>query len=310
MVKGRTATHGQKQRRTTGLLGAGAAVCGVVMFACILRETPRALDLAEDEPGVHTLVLLRHGESQWNLENRFTGWVDVDVTESGAAEASNAGRLLREANITVDEAFTSLQKRAIKTLGLALEEMDQLWIPVTKSWRLNERMYGDLQGMNKAETTEKFGEEQVTQWRRSFDVPPPPIADDSPFHPKLEAKYASVPRKEMPKAESLQLTIRRVLPFWRSAIAPELKQGKKVMIAAHGNSLRALVKYLDNIPDDKIVKLNIPTAVPLVYKLNRRLKPIPLPDHADGLSGRYLGDPEWVNGKINGVANQAKAAAR
>jgi len=306
MVNGRTTIHCQKQRKTTGILGASAAVC-VLLVAATLRDTPRALDLAEDESGVHTLVLLRHGESQWNLENRFTGWVDVDVTDKGAEEAANAGRLMREANITVDEAFTSLQKRAIKTLGLALEEMDLLWIPVTKTWRLNERMYGDLQGMNKAETTEKFGEKQVTQWRRSFDVPPPPIAEDSPYHPKLEAKYASVPKWQMPTAESLQLTIRRVLPFWRSAIAPELKKGKKVLIAAHGNSLRALVKYLDNVPDDKIIKLNIPTAVPLVYKLNWRLKPIPLPDHSDGLSGRYLGDPEWVNGKINGVANQAKA---
>jgi len=263
------------------------------------------MEFAEGE-GVYTLVLLRHGQSQWNLENRFTGWVDVDVTDEGAEEAMTAGRLLRDAKITVDVAFTSLQKRAIKTLALALEEMDQLWIPISKTWRLNERMYGDLQGMNKAETQAKFGEEQVTQWRRSFAIPPPEISDDNPFHPKLEEKYASIPKKDLPLTESLDLTIKRVLPYWRKEIAPALRRGKKVIIAAHGNSLRALVKYLDNIPEDKIIKLNIPTAVPLVYKLNRQLKPVMLPGHAAGLSGVYLGDPEWVNNKINGVANQAK----
>lgn len=228
------------------------------------------------------------------------------MTAEGASEASTAGELLREAGVTVDEAFVSLQKRAIKTLALCLEEMDQLWVPVTKSWRLNERMYGDLQGMNKAETQKKFGEEQVTQWRRSFAIPPPPISDDNPFHPKLEEKYASIPKRDLPLTESLDLTIKRVLPFWRSSIAPALKKGKKVIIAAHGNSLRALVKYLDNIPEDKIVELNIPTAVPLVYKLNRRLKPVELQGHAEGLSGVYLGDPDWVDKKINGVANQAR----
>lgn len=268
----------------------------------------QAADLSPlEDHGVHTLVLLRHGESQWNLENRFTGWVDVDVSEKGAAEASHAGQLLREANISVDVAFTSYQKRAIKTLALALEEMDQLWIPVYKSWRLNERMYGDLQGLNKAETTQKFGEEQVTQWRRSYAVPPPPIQDDNPYHPKLDRKYASVPKRDLPLTESLALTIDRVLPYWRSSIAPELRRGKTVLIAAHGNSLRSLVKYLDDVPEDKIIGLNIPTGVPLVYRLNRRLKPVVLPDHAPDLSGAYLGDPEWVNEKINGVKNQAKA---
>lgn len=260
-----------------------------------------------DDVGTYTLVLLRHGESQWNLENRFTGWVDVDVSPKGAAEAVNAGRLLKEANISVDIAFTSVQKRAIKTLQLALEELDLLWIPVIKNWHLNERMYGSLQGLNKAETTQKYGEKQVKEWRRSFAVPPPPIEDDNPYHPKLDRKYASLSKKDLPKTESLALTIDRVLPFWRSTIAPELRRGKKVLIAAHGNSLRALVKYLDNIPEDKITELNIPTGVPLVYKLDKRLKPVILPDHADSLSGAYLGDPEWVKQKIYGVANQAKA---
>lgn len=265
----------------------------------------------EDESGKaageHTLILLRHGESQWNVENRFTGWVDVDVSEKGAQEATNAGELMKEAGLAPDVAFTSLQKRAIKTLQMALEAMDLLWIPVTKSWKLNERMYGDLQGMNKAETTAQYGEEQVTQWRRSFAVPPPPIKDDNPYHPKLEKKYESIPKNQLPLSESLKLTIDRVLPFWNSDIAPELRRGKTVLIAAHGNSLRSLVKFLDDIPEDKIIGLNIPTGVPLVYRLNRQLKPVKLAGHAPDVSGAYLGDPEWVANKINGVKNQAKA---
>lgn len=276
-------------------------------FALRGEDIPKAeLRIPENAENAYTLVLLRHGESQWNLENKFTGWVDVDVSEKGAQEAKYAGQLMREANISVDLAFTSVQKRAIKTLQFALEEMDSLWIPVQKSWKLNERMYGDLQGANKAEATAKFGEEQVTQWRRSFAEPPPVIADDNPFHPKLDPKYAGLSKKEMPLTESLKLTIDRVLPFWKSTVAPALKKGNKVIITAHGNSLRALVKYLDNVPEDKIIGLNIPTAVPLVYKLNRGLKPIMLPDHTEGLSGAYLGDKEWVDGKINGVKNQAK----
>jgi len=248
------------------------------------------LRIPDEAKDAYTLVLLRHGESQWNLENKFTGWVDVDVTAKGAEEAKHAGQLLKEAGISVDMAFTSVQKRAIKTCQLALEEMDSLWIPVEKSYKLNERMYGDLQGANKKEATDKFGEEQVTQWRRSFSIPPPVISEDNPYHPKHDPKYAGIPKKDLPLAESLKLTIDRVLPFWKSAIVPQLKSGKKIMIAAHGNSLRALVKYLDDVPEDKIVGLNIPTAVPLVYKLDRWLKPIKLPDHADGLSGAYLGD--------------------
>mmetsp|Transcript_12376 Transcript_12376/g.22271 ORF Transcript_12376/g.22271 Transcript_12376/m.22271 type:complete len:186 (-) Transcript_12376:8-565(-) len=184
--------------------------------------------------------------------------------------------------------------------------MDALWIPVSKSWRLNERMYGDLQGMDKAEATSQFGEEQVTEWRRSFSVPPPPIKDDNPYHPKLDPKYANIPKKDLPLTESLAQTIDRVLPFWRNSIAPELRRGKKVLISAHGNSLRALVKYLDNVPEDKIVGLNIPTGVPLVYKLNHRLQPVALPDHAEGLSAQYLGEPDWVDAKISGVKNQVR----
>jgi len=289
----------------------GRKCAAAVVIACTLalgiRLGATALDVSTmEEYGTHTLVLLRHGESEWNLENRFTGWVDVDVSEKGAQEAVNAGRLMHEANLSLDLAFTSYQKRAIKTLNLALEELDALWIPVTKSWKLNERMYGDLQGLNKAETTNKYGEEKVTQWRRSYAVPPPPIKDDNPYHPKLDPKYKDIPKKKLPLSESLALTIDRVLPFFRQSIAPELRKGKKVLIAAHGNSLRALVKILDNVPEDKIVGLNIPTGVPLVYRLNRHLKPVTLPGHADLISGTYLGDPEWVNGKINGVKNQAK----
>lgn len=306
-----TPVDGRSQRKRGLMRSCAVAAIAVVGVTVWQKTAPDVAMVFEDESGSpageYTLVLLRHGESQWNVENRFTGWVDVDVSEKGAAEASNAGDLMREAGIVPDVAFTSFQKRAIKTLNMALEAMDLLWIPVTKSWKLNERMYGDLQGMNKAETTAQYGEEQVTQWRRSFAVPPPPIKDDNPYHPKLEAKYASIPAKELPLTESLKLTIDRVLPFWKSAIAPELRRGKTVLIAAHGNSLRSLVKYLDNIPEDKIISINIPTGVPLVYRLNRQLQPITLAGHADDLSGAYLGDPEWVSNKINGVKNQAKA---
>eukprot|EP00930_Biecheleria_cincta_P039740 TRINITY_DN27291_c0_g1_i1.p1 TRINITY_DN27291_c0_g1~~TRINITY_DN27291_c0_g1_i1.p1 ORF type:complete len:312 (-),score=53.36 TRINITY_DN27291_c0_g1_i1:110-1045(-) len=304
----RSQPRGQPRRHRLWFLGLVVVAAVTAAVAGLFGPAPADVDPSSlDAHGVYTLVLLRHGESQWNLENRFTGWVDVDVSPKGAEEGKNAGVLMREANISVDMAFTSYQKRAIKTLNFALEEMDALWIPVTKSWKLNERMYGDLQGMNKAETTAKFGEKQVTEWRRSYAIPPPPIKDDQPYHPKLDPKYSNIPKKDLPLTESLALTIDRVLPFWRSNIAPELRKGQKVLIAAHGNSLRALVKYLDNVPEDKIVGLNIPTGVPLVYKLDRRLQPVKLPGHAEGLSGQYLGDPAWVDAKINGVKNQAKA---
>jgi len=296
--------RGRSGRFVVGVAALGAAAVAVSSLRG--TDSSAAIKLPFSDKEEYTLVLLRHGESQWNLENRFTGWADVDVTAKGQEEAINGGRLMKEANLTFDIAFTSRQKRAIKTCAFALEEMDLQWIPVEKTWKLNERMYGDLQGMNKAETQAQYGEEQVTEWRRSFATPPPPISDDNPYHPKLEAKYADIPKRQLPLTESLKLTIKRVIPYWRSTIIPELKSGKTVLIAAHGNSLRALVKYLDNVPEDKIVGLNIPTAVPLVYKLNRYFKPVMQEGHADQMSAKYLGDPAWVDAKINGVKNQAK----
>ena len=211
-----------------------------------------------------TLVLIRHGQSTWNLENRFTGWWDVDVTEKGAAEAVAAGELLKAKGLDFDQCFTSLQKRAIKTLDLALEAMDRLWLPVEKDWRLNERHYGGLTGLNKAETAAEHGEDQVKVWRRSFDVPPPPLAAGSAFDLSQDRRYAGIP---VPATESLKDTIARVLPYWENRIAPELRAGKRVLISAHGNSLRALVKHLSNIPDDEITSLEIPTGQPIVYEL-------------------------------------------
>lgn len=212
-----------------------------------------------------SLVLIRHGQSEWNLENRFTGWWDVDLTDKGVEEAKAAGQLLREKGLDFDLTFTSLQKRAIKTLNLALEEMDRLWLPVEKDWRLNERHYGGLTGLNKAETAEKHGDEQVHIWRRSYDVPPPPMDADSKYDLSKDRRYAGI---DVPDTESLKLTIERVLPYWESRIVPELKAGKRVLISAHGNSLRALVKHLSNIPDDEITELEIPTGQPIVYELN------------------------------------------
>jgi len=211
-----------------------------------------------------TLVLIRHGQSTWNLENRFTGWWDVDVTEKGAAEAVAAGELLKAKGLDFDQCFTSLQKRAIKTLNLALEAMDRLWLPVEKDWRLNERHYGGLTGLNKAETAAKHGDEQVKIWRRSFDVPPPPMGAASPFDLAQDRRYAGI---AVPATESLKDTIARVLPYWENRIAPDLRAGKRVLISAHGNSLRALVKHLSNIPDDEITGLEIPTGQPIVYEL-------------------------------------------
>ncbi len=214
------------------------------------------------------LVLIRHGQSQWNLENRFTGWWDVDVTEKGAEEARAAGRLMKAKGVDADLCFTSLQKRAIKTLNLALEEMERLWLPVEKDWRLNERHYGGLTGLDKAETAAKHGEDQVKIWRRSFDVPPPPMEADSPFAMQDDPRYAGI---AIPSTESLKDTIARVLPYWESRIAPELKAGKRVLISAHGNSLRALVKHLSGISDDEITGLEIPTGQPIVYDLDDNL---------------------------------------
>jgi 2,3-bisphosphoglycerate-dependent phosphoglycerate mutase len=249
---------------------------------------------------MHRLVLLRHGESVWNKENRFTGWTDVDLSEKGRAEAREAGRLMAAEKFEFDLAFTSVLKRAIRTEWIALDEMDQMWIPEHNSWRLNERHYGALQGLNKAETAAKHSEAQVKIWRRSYDVPPPPLTPDDPRHPSRDRRYAEMRPDQLPLTESLKDTVARFLPYWHEAIAPEIKAGRKVLITAHGNSLRALVKYLDNVPDDEIVELNIPTGVPLVYLLNEELKP---------LQHYYLGDPEAIKRAEAAVANQGKASA-
>jgi 2,3-bisphosphoglycerate-dependent phosphoglycerate mutase len=247
---------------------------------------------------MHKVVLLRHGESTWNKENRFTGWHDVDLTDRGCDEAREAGRLLKEGGYVFDIAFTSVLKRAIKTLGLALDVLDQLWIPVTKDFRLNERHYGALQGLNKAETAAKHGEAQTKIWRRSFDIPPPALTPDDPRHPSHDPRYAALSPNVLPLTESLKDTIARFLPYWHETIAPTIRSGKRVVIAAHGNSLRALVKYLDEIDEQTIVDLNIPTGIPLVYELDDRLKP---------MHHYYLGDPAAAAAAAARVANQTKA---
>ncbi|HXG89403.1 MAG TPA: 2,3-diphosphoglycerate-dependent phosphoglycerate mutase [Vicinamibacterales bacterium] len=221
---------------------------------------------------MHTLVLLRHGQSTWNKENRFTGWTDVDLTETGRDEATQAGRLIKAEGLGFDIAYTSLLTRAIRTCWLALDELDQLWIPTVRHWRLNERHYGALQGLNKAETAAKHGDEQVKIWRRSYDIPPPPLAADDERHPGGDPRYAGMPASELPLTESLRDTVSRFLPYWDETIAPSIRSGQRVLIAAHGNSLRALVKYLDGISDEDIVELNIPTGVPLVYELDDDLR--------------------------------------
>ena len=246
---------------------------------------------------MYKLVLVRHGQSTWNLENRFTGWTDVGLTELGQKEAHTAGQLLREGNHDFDIAYTSVLKRAIKTLNIVQEELDLEWIPVIRAWQLNERHYGALQGLNKAETAEKFGDVQVKLWRRSYDVPPPALDWNDERHPRFDRRYASLTPEQQPATESLKLTLERVLPYWHSTLAPEIKSGKRVLIAAHGNSIRALVKYLDNVSDADITELNIPTGVPLVYELDGDLQPI---------QHYYLGDPEEAARKAAAVANQAK----
>src|SRR5678816_1414292 len=230
---------------------------------------------------MHRLVLVRHGESVWNQENRFTGWTDVDLNDRGRQEAREAGRLMMAEKFEFDVAYTSVLKRAIRTLWIAPDEMDLMWIPVFRSWRLNERHYGALQGLNKAETAALHGEAQVKIWRRSYDIPPPPLTADDPRHPSRDRRYTDLKKSELPLTESLKHTVARFLPHWHDVIAPEIAAGKKVLIAAHGNSLRALVKYLDNVPEDEIVELNIPTGIPLVYLLNNDLQP---------LQKFYLGD--------------------
>jgi 2,3-bisphosphoglycerate-dependent phosphoglycerate mutase len=247
---------------------------------------------------MHKLVLLRHGESTWNRENRFTGWTDVDLSERGLVEAGEAGRLLRDGGYSFDLAYTSVLKRAIRTLWVALDVLDRMWIPVVKDWRLNERHYGALQGLNKAETTAAHGEAQVKIWRRSYDIPPPPLAPDDSRHPSRDPRYANLSARDLPLTESLKDTVARVVPYWREVIAPSVSAGQRVVIAAHGNSLRALVKYLDDISEPAIVELNIPTGIPLVYELDDTLKPV---------HHYYLGDPAAAAAAAARVANQAKA---
>lgn len=244
------------------------------------------------------LVLLRHGESIWNQENRFTGWYDVDLSEKGIIEAREAGRLLQEQGLVFDIAYTSVLKRAIRTLWLALDQMDLMWIPVIKSWRLNERHYGALQGLNKAETAAKFGNEQVLVWRRSYDIPPPALDKGDSRYAGRDPRYAGLSDKELPLTECLKDTVERFLPYWHDSIGPQVKAGKRVIVTAHGNSLRALVKYLDNVSDQDIVGLNIPTGVPLVYELGDDLKPI---------RNYYLGDADAIAKAQQAVANQGKA---
>jgi 2,3-bisphosphoglycerate-dependent phosphoglycerate mutase len=264
----------------------------------VLFERSRAPD--PETTTMHRLVLLRHGESVWNRENRFTGWTDVDLSERGREEAAEAGRLLNDGGYTFDIAYTSMLKRAIRTLHIALETLDLLWIPVIKDWRLNERHYGALQGLDKTETAAKHGEAQIKIWRRSYDIPPPPLAADDPRHPALDRRYApryvGVTARELPVTESLKDTVARFLPYWHDTIAPSIREGQRVIVAAHGNTLRALVKYLDGVSDADIVELNIPTGIPLVYELDDELRP---------LRHYYLGDPAAAASAAARVASQA-----
>jgi 2,3-bisphosphoglycerate-dependent phosphoglycerate mutase len=246
---------------------------------------------------LHKLVLLRHGQSTWNLENRFTGWTDVGLTPQGEAEAVEAGRLIRDEGLEFDQVFTSVLHRALKTLWIALEEMDRMYLPVENSWRLNERHYGALQGLNKAETAEQYGAEQVQLWRRSYDIPPPALTLDDKRHPRFDARYAGFEESDLPSCECLKDTVERFLPYWHESIAPAIRAGQRVLIVAHGNSLRALVMYLDGISESEIVGLNIPTGVPLVYELDAELRP---------LGHRYLGDPDEIAARARAVADQAK----
>ncbi|MCC8171625.1 MAG: 2,3-diphosphoglycerate-dependent phosphoglycerate mutase [Parabacteroides sp.] len=243
------------------------------------------------------IVLLRHGESKWNKENRFTGWTDVDLTEKGEEEARKAGELLKKEGFVFDKAYTSYLKRAIKTLNIVLDEMDQDWIPVEKSWRLNEKHYGDLQGLNKSETAEKYGDDQVLVWRRSYDVAPNPLTEDDPRNPRFDARYKDVPENELPRTEALKNTVERILPYWKEEIFPSLREADEVLVTAHGNSLRGIIKYLKNISDEDIVKLNLPTGVPYVFEFD---------DDMNLVNDYFLGDPEEIRKLMEAVANQGK----
>ncbi len=247
---------------------------------------------------MYKLVLIRHGESTWNQENRFTGWTDVDLTDQGREQARQAGRLLKGKGFRFDVAYVSVLKRAIRTLWTVLDEMDLMWLPVHNSWRLNERHYGALQGLNKSETAAQFGEDQVKVWRRSYDIPPPPLETSDPRFPGNDPRYAGMSAEELPKTECLKDTVARFLPYWHQTLAPAVKSGKKVLVVAHGNSIRAIVKYLDDVSDDDIIGINIPTGVPLVYELDADLKP---------LKHYYLGDAEAIAKAMHAVASQGKA---
>lgn len=249
---------------------------------------------------MYKLALLRHGQSTWNLENRFTGWTDVGLTEQGRAEALGGARLLKEGGYIFDVAYTSVLRRAIQTLWIVLEEMQLEWIPIINAWQLNERHYGALQGLNKAETAQKFGEAQVKLWRRSYDVPPPALDANDDRHPRFDPRYAGLTPEQLPATESLKITLERVLPYWHATLAPLIKAGRRLLVSAHGNSLRAMVKYLDNVSDSEIPELNIPTGIPLIYELDDALRP---------LNHYYLGDAEAVAKAAAAVANQGKASA-
>jgi len=257
--------------------------------------------MTKGRPLPNKLVFVRHGESTWNLENRFTGWTDVPLSPRGVEEAHAAGRLLRDGGFRFDVTFTSLLTRAILTLQIALEEMDAVWLPVERSWRLNERHYGALQGLNKKETQDKYGEKQLFAWRRGYAVTPPALANDDPRHPRFDPRYAGMPPEILPGTESLQIVVGRVLPYWYDAIVPRLARGESVLVAAHGNSLRALVKHLDGISDEAIPELNIPTGIPLVYELDNEFH---------RLASRYLGDPEAAKKAALAVAKQASGGPK
>ena len=246
---------------------------------------------------MYKLILIRHGQSEWNLSNQFTGWTDVDLTPQGVEEAKRAGRILRDSDLDIRFTYTSFLKRAIKTLNYVLEEMDRMWLPVEKTWRLNEKHYGMLQGQNKKEAVSVYGEEQVRLWRRSYDVPPPALEADDPRYPGSDPRYKNLTAAELPLTECLKDTVERVLPYWNDVICPEIRAGKSLIIAAHGNSLRALIKYLDNVSDEEIIGLNIPTGIPLLYELDENMRPV---------SHRYLGDEEAAKAAAEAVANQAK----
>jgi 2,3-bisphosphoglycerate-dependent phosphoglycerate mutase len=248
---------------------------------------------------MYKLVLMRHGESQWNLENRFTGWTDVDLTDTGRQQARQAGQLLKQEGFEFDQAYTSVLKRAIRTLWIVLDELDRMYLPITPTWRLNERHYGALQGMNKAETAAQYGDEQVLIWRRAYAIAPNSLDNDDPRHPRFESRYANLDPALLPSSECLKDTVERVVPYWNEEIAPAIRSGKRVLIAAHGNSLRALIRHLDNVSDDEIVNLNIPTGQPLVYELDENLKPI---------RHYYLGNPEEIAAAMAAVAAQGKAS--